>query len=58
MEHARQYSASCSSSEASIARQQYMAEHPPAIAALKCMDGRINLFRQCPHAVRDYPAIP
>jgi hypothetical protein len=43
MEHARQYSASYSSSEASIARQRYMAEHPSAIAALKCMDGRINL---------------
>src|SRR4029079_12985511 len=43
MEHARQYTASFSSSEASITRQRYMAEHPSAIAALKCMDGRINL---------------
>jgi hypothetical protein len=43
MEHARQYSASFSSAEACIARQRYMAEHPSAIAALKCMDGRINL---------------
>ena len=43
MEHARQYTASFSSSEASIARQRYLAEHPSAIAALKCMDGRINL---------------
>lgn len=29
--------------EAWLARQRYMAEHPTAIAALKCMDGRINL---------------
>ena len=43
MEHARQYSTSFSSAEAVIARQRYMAEHPSAIAALKCMDGRINL---------------
>jgi hypothetical protein len=43
MEHARQYSAMFSSPEASIARRHYMAEHPSAIAALKCMDGRINL---------------
>ena len=43
MEHARQYSASYSNSESSIARQRYLAEHPSAIAALKCMDGRINL---------------
>jgi hypothetical protein len=43
MEHVRQYSSSFSSSEASIARQQHMAEHPSAIAALKCMDGHINL---------------
>ncbi len=43
MEHARNYSASFSSPETTIARQLYMAEHPSAIAALKCMDGRINL---------------
>ncbi|NWF74491.1 MAG: hypothetical protein HXY51_15820 [Nitrospirae bacterium] len=43
MEHARQHSASFSSPDATIARQRYMAEHPLAIAALKCMDGRINL---------------
>lgn len=29
--------------EAWLARQRYLAEHPTAIAALKCMDGRINL---------------
>ena len=43
LEHARRYSESFSSSEVFIARQRYMAEHPSAIAALKCMDGRINL---------------
>jgi len=43
MEHARKYSALFSSSEVFIARQRYLAEHPSAIAALKCMDGRINL---------------
>jgi len=42
-EHARRYSEFFSSPEVVIARQRYMAEHPSAIAALKCMDGRINL---------------
>jgi len=31
------------SSEAWLARERYMAQHPTAVAALKCMDGRINL---------------
>ncbi|MEO5362863.1 MAG: carboxysome shell carbonic anhydrase [Magnetococcus sp. DMHC-8] len=31
------------SSEAWLSRQRYLAEHPTAIAALKCMDGRINI---------------
>ena len=29
--------------EAWLARQRYIAEHPTAIAVLKCMDGRINI---------------
>lgn len=29
--------------EAWLARKRYLAEHPTAIAVLKCMDGRINL---------------
>ena len=29
--------------EAWLARERYLAEHPTAIAALKCMDGRINI---------------
>lgn len=43
MEHASKYSALFSSSEVFIARQHYQAEHPSAIAVLKCMDGRVNL---------------
>ncbi len=43
MGHARRHSEAFSSSEAFIARQRYLAEHPSAVAALKCMDGRINL---------------
>ena len=31
------------SPEAWLARERYLAEHPTAIAALKCMDGRVNL---------------
>ncbi|MDH3513356.1 MAG: hypothetical protein OEM83_00610, partial [Gammaproteobacteria bacterium] len=43
MEHAKRHSESFSSSEASLARQRYLAQHTSAVAALKCMDGRINL---------------
>ena len=43
MEQARKFSAVFSSSENFIARQRYLAEHPSAIAVLKCMDGRVNL---------------
>jgi hypothetical protein len=32
-----------SSPEAWLSRQRYLAEHPTAILALKCMDGRINI---------------
>ena len=31
------------SPEAWLARKRYLSEHPTAIAALKCMDGRINI---------------
>jgi hypothetical protein len=31
------------SPEAWLARERYLAEHPTAIAVLKCMDGRVNL---------------
>ena len=43
MEHARRHAESYVSSEASLARQRYLAQHTSAVAALKCMDGRINL---------------
>ncbi len=43
MGHARRHSDAYSSSEASLARQRYLAEYPSAVAAFKCMDGRINL---------------
>ncbi len=43
MQHARRHSDEFSSSEALLARQRYLAEYPSAVAALKCMDGRINL---------------
>lgn len=42
-QHANRYSDSYSSPEASLSRTRYLAEHPSAIAALKCMDGRLNL---------------
>jgi len=37
------HGASFRSPETWLARQRYMAQHPTAVAALKCMDGRINL---------------
>lgn len=43
IEHNRQQSNIFRSSDAYLARQQYMAQHPTAICALKCMDGRLNL---------------
>jgi hypothetical protein len=41
-DHARRHSARFCSPEASLARERYLARHPTAIAAMKCMDGRIN----------------
>ena len=43
MEHAHRHSQTFTSAEASLARQRYLAQHTSAVAALKCMDGRINL---------------
>ncbi|MCB1887045.1 MAG: hypothetical protein KDH20_05540 [Rhodocyclaceae bacterium] len=43
LDHARSHSEAFSSAEAWLARRRYRAEHPTAMAALKCMDGRINL---------------
>jgi hypothetical protein len=40
---ARRHSAEFRSPEAYLARERYLAEHPTAIAVLKCMDGRVNI---------------
>ncbi|THF65421.1 hypothetical protein E6C76_07415 [Pseudothauera nasutitermitis] len=40
---ARQHAAEFASPETQLARARYLAEHPTAIMALKCMDGRINI---------------
>lgn len=40
---ARRYSAEFCSPEAFLARERYLAQHPTAIAVMKCMDGRINI---------------
>ena len=42
-ELARRHGENFRSPEAWLARQRYLAEHPTAIAVLKCMDGRINI---------------
>lgn len=40
---ADRHGAAYRSPEAWLARERYLAEHPTAIAVLKCMDGRINI---------------
>jgi len=40
---AGRHGASFRSTEAWLARERYLAEHPTAIAVMKCMDGRINI---------------
>ncbi|MEW6513093.1 MAG: hypothetical protein AB1443_03730 [Pseudomonadota bacterium] len=42
-ELADRHGADFRSPEAWLARQRYLADHPTAIAVLKCMDGRVNL---------------
>ncbi|TAN49000.1 MAG: hypothetical protein EPN26_12045 [Rhodospirillales bacterium] len=42
-ELARRHGETFRSPEAWLARERYLAEHPTAIAVLKCMDGRINI---------------
>lgn len=42
-ELADRHGADYRSPEAWLARERYLAEHPTAIAVLKCMDGRINI---------------
>lgn len=43
VELANRHSETFSDAEAWLARRRYLVEHPTAIAALKCMDGRVNL---------------
>lgn len=40
---ARRHGETFRSPEAWLGRQRYLAEHPTAIAVMKCMDGRINI---------------
>lgn len=40
---AEQHSRAFSASESVLARERYRALHPTALAAMKCMDGRLNL---------------
>lgn len=40
---ARRHSSTYSSADAQLARERYLAKHPTAIVAMKCMDGRLNL---------------
>ena len=40
---AQRYSNEFCSPEAFLARERYLAQHPTAIAVMKCMDGRINI---------------
>ncbi|MDP2793020.1 MAG: carboxysome shell carbonic anhydrase, partial [Sulfurisoma sp.] len=42
-ELARRHGETFRSPEAWLARERYLAEHPTAIAVLKCLDGRINI---------------
>jgi hypothetical protein len=42
MEHARHHSMEFQNPESFMARSLYVAQHPTAIVALNCMDGRIN----------------
>ena len=40
---AKRHGEAFAGSEASLAREHYLAQHPTAVLVLKCMDGRINL---------------
>lgn len=43
LEHNRKQSAEYCNPDATLARRRYRTDHPTEIAALKCMDGRLNL---------------
>ena len=42
MDYAHRHSAEFQTTESHLARSLYIAQHPTAVVALKCMDGRIN----------------
>lgn len=43
LEHNKKQSKAFAGPDATLSRRRYRAEHPTEIAALKCMDGRLNL---------------
>lgn len=43
MDHAHRHSMDFQSSESYMSRSLYIAQHPTAVVALNCMDGRINI---------------
>ena len=43
IDHAHRHAVEFQSSESFLARSLYMAQHPTAVIALNCMDGRINI---------------
>lgn len=53
VDRARRHSLEFQSPEAWLARSRYLAQHPTAIAAFSCMDGRINIpvVTNTPHGV-------
>lgn len=53
VDRARRHALEFQSPEAWLARSRYLAQHPTAIAAFSCMDGRINIpvVTNTPHGV-------
>jgi len=53
VQHAHRHSDTFQSPESWLARRRYFAEHPTAITAFKCMDGRINIpvATNTPHGI-------
>lgn len=53
IDRAHQHALAFQSPEAWLARSRYLAQHPTAIAAFSCMDGRINIpvVTKTPHGV-------
>lgn len=53
IDRAHRHTLEFQSAESSLARSRYFAQHPTAIAAFKCMDGRINIpvATNTPHGI-------